>query len=66
VGIRGIGRVLCIAVSTVLRKIRQIAAGMAKPPIPLNRAAFDTALVAANQFWHSKPPNGVLFKPNWY
>jgi insertion element IS1 protein InsB len=41
VGIRGIGRVLCIAVSTVLRKIKQIAAGMAKPPIPLNRPAFE-------------------------
>lgn len=41
VGIRGIGRVLGIAVSTVLRKIRQIAAGIAKPAVPINRPCFE-------------------------
>jgi insertion element IS1 protein InsB len=41
VSIRGIGRVLCIAVSTVLRKIRQIAAGISKPAVPLNRPCFE-------------------------
>jgi insertion element IS1 protein InsB len=38
---RGIGRVLCIAVSTVLCKIRQIAASVAKPAVPLNRPCFE-------------------------
>jgi insertion element IS1 protein InsB len=41
VGIRGIGRILQIATGTVLRKIKQIANAIAKPPIPLNRPAFE-------------------------
>jgi insertion element IS1 protein InsB len=41
VGIRGIGRVLGIATGTVLRKILHIARHIEKPPIPLNRAAFE-------------------------
>lgn len=41
VSIRGIGRVLRIAVSTVLRKILYIAAAVEKPPVPLHRAAFE-------------------------
>jgi transposase-like protein len=43
VGIRSIGRILKIATGTVLRKILQAAAAITKPPVPLNRAAFDTA-----------------------
>jgi insertion element IS1 protein InsB len=41
VGIRGIGRVLGIAASTVLRKILRIADSIEKPPVPLNRPAFE-------------------------
>jgi insertion element IS1 protein InsB len=41
VGIRGIARILKIAVSTVIRKIKLIAASICKPFVPLNRAAFE-------------------------
>jgi insertion element IS1 protein InsB len=41
VGIRGIGRILGIAVGTVLRKILQIASRIMKPPVPLHRPAFE-------------------------
>jgi insertion element IS1 protein InsB len=41
VSIRGIGRVLRIAVSTVLRKILLAANQIAKPPVPQHRAAFE-------------------------
>lgn len=41
VGIRSIGRILKIANGTVLKKILQTAAAIAKPPLPLNRAAFE-------------------------
>src|ERR1044071_5242288 len=41
VGIRGIARILKIAASTVIGKIKLIAASICKPFVPLNRAAFE-------------------------
>src|SRR5260221_3536315 len=41
VGIRGIGRVLKIAAGTVLNRIKVIAAGILKPPIPQHQTAFE-------------------------
>ncbi len=41
VGIRGISRVLKIAVGTVLSRIKLIAAAIAKPPIPLHQSALE-------------------------
>jgi insertion element IS1 protein InsB len=41
VGVRGIGRILKIAVSTVIRRIKSIAQAIAKPPVPLNRTSFE-------------------------
>ncbi len=57
VGIRGIGRVLSIAVNTVMHKIKKIAAGIAKPAIPLHRKSFEVDEVRTyignkeNQYW---------------
>lgn len=41
VGIRGISRVLGIAVNTVVCKILRLAATIAKPAIPMNRRSFE-------------------------
>lgn len=41
VGISGIARVLQIATTTVLRLIKRIADGIAKPPIPLHQKSFE-------------------------
>jgi IS1 family transposase len=41
VSIRGIARVLKIAVRTVVNGIRKIARGIVKPPIIMNQAAFE-------------------------
>lgn len=41
VGVRGIARVLKISLATVIRKIKSIAELIEKPPIPLNRKAFE-------------------------
>lgn len=41
VGIRGIARVLQIAVATVAKLIKKLADGITKPPIPLNRKSFE-------------------------
>jgi IS1 family transposase len=57
VGIRGIARILRIAASTVIRKIKLIAASIRKPFVPLNRAAFELDEVRTylrnkgNQYW---------------
>jgi insertion element IS1 protein InsB len=56
-GIRGIGRVLGISTTTVLRKIKFIAAAIDKPPVPKNRAAFELDEVRTyvkykgNEYW---------------
>lgn len=39
--VRGIGRILHVAVSTVMRQIKRIAAGIVKPAIPLNRQSLE-------------------------
>ncbi len=41
VGIRGVARVLKIAVNTVLKYIKKIAARIVKPPIPLSQQEFE-------------------------
>lgn len=41
VSIRGIGRILRIALSTVIRRIKSIADTIQKPPVPLNRKTFE-------------------------
>ncbi len=57
VGIRGIARVLSIAINTVVRKIKQIAEAIVKPPVPLNRQSFEIDELRtysgnkANQYW---------------
>jgi insertion element IS1 protein InsB len=57
VSIRGIGRVLQIATGTVLKKIQEIAAAIAKPSVPLNRSAFEMDELRTyvgnkeNQYW---------------
>lgn len=57
VGIRSIGRVLGISTTTVLRRIRLLAAAIAKPPVPMNRAAFELDEVRTyvkhkgNEYW---------------
>jgi len=57
VSIRGISRILEIAVSTVTRKIKEVAASISKPPIPLNKKTFELDEVRTyikkkeNQYW---------------
>jgi insertion element IS1 protein InsB len=57
VGIRGIARVLSIAINTVVRKIKQIATAIVKPPVPLNRQSFEVDEIRTyignkeNQYW---------------
>jgi insertion element IS1 protein InsB len=57
VGIRGIARVLGIAVNTVVRKIIHIADNIVKPPIPMNRKSFEIDELRTyigrkeNQYW---------------
>jgi insertion element IS1 protein InsB len=57
VGIRGIARVLCIAINTVVRAIQKIAASIIKPAIPLNRKSFEIDELRTfigtkeNQYW---------------
>jgi insertion element IS1 protein InsB len=57
VGVRSIGRLLQIATTTVLRKILQIARRIEKPPVPLNRPAFEMDELRTyighkdNQYW---------------
>jgi insertion element IS1 protein InsB len=57
VSIRGIARVLKIAKDTVMKKILSIARCVTKPPIPLNRRAFEVDELRTyignkdNQFW---------------
>jgi insertion element IS1 protein InsB len=57
VGIRGIARVLKIAVNTVVLHIKRIAASICKPLIPLNRNSFEIDELRTyignkqNQFW---------------
>ena len=57
VGVRGISRVLDIAASTVLRRIKKIAASIPKPPVPLNRKSFEIDELRTyignkqNQYW---------------
>ncbi len=41
VSIRGIARILGIAVNSVMRKIKNIAASIQKPPLPINRDVFE-------------------------
>src|SRR5690606_4751454 len=41
VSVRGISRLLQVSLPTVLRKIRRIAAGIQKPPIPLYSSCFE-------------------------
>jgi insertion element IS1 protein InsB len=57
VSIRGIARVLKIAVRTVVNGIRTIARGITKPPIVMNQAAFEVDELHTyignkeNQYW---------------
>jgi len=57
VGIRGIARVLQIATTTATRFIKEIAAKIIKPPIPLNRKSFEIDELRTfigkkeNQYW---------------
>jgi insertion element IS1 protein InsB len=57
VGIRSIGRILKIATATVLRKILVAATAITKPPVPLNRPAFEMDELRTflghkgNQYW---------------
>lgn len=57
VSIRGIARVLKLALATVIKKIKQIAASINKPMIPLNRKAFELDELRTyiknkdNQYW---------------
>ncbi|MBI3235040.1 MAG: IS1 family transposase [Bacteroidetes bacterium] len=57
VGIRGIARVLKIAVNTVVKQIKRVAEQIAKPPIPLNRQSFEIDELRTyigkkeNQYW---------------
>jgi insertion element IS1 protein InsB len=57
VGIRGIARVLEIAVNTVVKQIKRLAEQIVKPPIPLNRQSFEIDELRTyigrkeNQYW---------------
>ena len=57
VGIRGIAKVLLIAVNTAVKAIKEIAGSINKPPIPLNRKSFEIDEVRTfignkeNQYW---------------
>jgi insertion element IS1 protein InsB len=57
VGIRGIARVMGIAINTVVRKIKQIAAAIIKPSVPLYRQSFEVDEIRTyigkkeNQYW---------------
>jgi len=57
VSIRGIARILSISMTTVIGKIKLIAASIVKPPVPLNRKAFELDEVRTyikkkeNQYW---------------
>ena len=57
VGIRGIARILGIAVNTAVKSIKEIAESIKKPPIPLNRQSFEIDEVRTfigrkeNQYW---------------
>ncbi len=57
VGIRGIARVLKIAVNTVVKQIKRVAEQITKPPIPLNRQSFEIDELRTyigkreNQYW---------------
>jgi IS1 family transposase/transposase-like protein len=57
VSIRGIARILNIAANSVLSKIKQIAAGIEKPALPINRDVFELDELCTyisckgNQYW---------------
>jgi len=57
VSIRGIGRILKIALATVIKKIKWIAERIKKPLLPLNRKIFELdeirtyILKKENQYW---------------
>ena len=57
VGIRGMSRILQVAVNTVVKLIKQIAASITKPPVPLHRASFEIDEIRtfvcrkSNQYW---------------
>jgi IS1 family transposase/transposase-like protein len=57
VGIRGIARVLDIAVNTTVKLIKKIADSITKPPIPINRKSFEIDELRTfigtkeNQYW---------------
>ena len=57
VSIRGIARILGIAVNSIMRKIKSIAANIQKPPVPINREAFELDELRTyitrkeNQYW---------------
>jgi insertion element IS1 protein InsB len=57
VSIRGIGRLLKIGLTTVIRKIKAIAKSISKPLIPMNRNSFEVDEVRTyiskkeNQYW---------------
>jgi hypothetical protein len=41
VGIQGIATILKMGASTVIRKIKSLAAAISKPLIPMNRSSFE-------------------------
>lgn len=57
VSIRGIARVLRIAINTAVKTIQRLAAAINKPPIPLNRKSFEIDEIRTfigkkeNQYW---------------
>ena len=57
VGIRGIAKVLQIAINTVVRYIKKTADGIKKPPIPMNRRSYEIDELRtyickkSNQYW---------------
>lgn len=57
VGIRGIGRILKISVTTVIKAIKAISRSIIKPLIPFNRRAFELdelrtyVVKKENQYW---------------
>lgn len=57
VSIRGIGRILRIALATVAKKVKAIADAIQKPPVPMKRNAFEPDEIRTyikrkeNQYW---------------
>jgi insertion element IS1 protein InsB len=57
VSVRGIGRILRMALATVIKKTKQIAEGISRPPVPVGRKSFELDELRTyignktNQYW---------------